>query len=333
LSLQATPEPTPIPGGGPTPPSIHIPSAEDIANSFIDGLLGLLGDFLHNGVQAAQGLLRAITDSPANIYTRTPPELTYAHPAVVEMFGHMRLIGLGALALLIVIAGFTHMAGPHLGSDVPLRTLAVRAAFAVTAGTTTLFWSALLIDLVNALNAAILSVPLGTLLLPWPSGFDPIQMAAALLYAIVLLWLFFKFAIRVVWLLILLAIAPPALMLYTVPQLAFVSAAWGRQFFGNLFGQPLTLAVLRLGSAVLVGHGTSAWDYFVGAAVAVVALQMPSWFVWLALGSRHGGQVAVLSPARELPALGGAGVAARVAVGGAARRVAVGPVTRGGLPG
>ena len=119
-----------------------------------------------------------------------------------------------------------------------------------------------------------------------------------------------------------------------MPQLAFVSAAWGRQFFGNLFGQPLTLAVLRLGSAVLVGHTTSPWDYFIGAAVALVALQMPDWFVTMALGHRFGGPIAVLSTGRfVLPALGGAGIAARAAVGGAVRRVGVGPVSRGGLPG
>jgi hypothetical protein len=328
-------DPTPTPEPGPAPPSIHIPSAEDIATSFLNGLLGLLGDFVQNGLHAAQGLLHAVADSPANIYTRTPPELTYAHPAVVEMFGHMRLIAFGALALLFVVAGFVQMAGPVMGTDLPLGKLAVRAAFAVAAGTTALLWGARLIDLVNALNASILSVPIGSLLLPWPTGFDPIQLAAALLYAVVLLWLFFKFAIRVVWLLILLAIAPPALFLYTVPQLAFVSAAWGRQFFGNLFGQPLTLAVLRLGSAVLVGHDTSPWDYFIGAAVALVALQMPTWFVSMALGHRFGGPLAVLSTGRlVLPALGGASVAARVAVGSAVRRVGVGPApTRGGLPG
>src|SRR6185503_2709164 len=169
------------PDPGPTAPAIHIPSAEDIASSFLSGLLGLLGDFVQNGVHAAQGLLTDVANSPVNIYTRTPPELTYAHPAVVEMFGHMRLIAFGALALLFVVAGFVHMAGPVMGLDLPLRKLAVRAAFAVATGATTLFWGARLIDLVNALNTSILSVPLGTLLLPWPNGFDPIQLGAALL--------------------------------------------------------------------------------------------------------------------------------------------------------
>jgi hypothetical protein len=327
-------DPTPTPDAGPTTPSIHIPTAEDIAHSLLSGVLGLLGDFVNNGVHATEGLLHAVVNSPANIYTRTPPELTYAQPAVIEMFGHMRLIAFGALALLFVVAGFLQMSGPVMGTDLPLKKLLVRAVFAVVAGTTTLFWGARLIDLVNALNASILSVPLGTLLLPWPTSLDPIQLAAALLYAVVLLWLFFKFAVRVVWLLILLAIAPPALFLFTVPQLAFVSAAWGRQFFGNLFGQPVTLAVLRLGTAALVGHDTAPWDYFVGAAVALVALQMPTWFTHVALGSRNGGQLTVLSPGRfVMPALGGAGVAARAALGGAVRRVGVGPVTRGGLPG
>lgn len=327
-------DPTPTPDPGPTAPAIHIPSAEDIANSFLSGLLGLLGDFVQNGVHAAQGLLTDVANSPANIYTRTPPELTYAHPAVVEMFGHMRLVAFGALAFLFVIAGFIQMASPVMGSDLPLRKLAIRAVFAVTAGATALFWGARFIDLVNALDASILSVPLGTLLLPWPTGLDPVQLAAALLYAVVLLWLFFKFAIRVVWLLILLAVAPLALILFTVPQLAFVSAAWGRQFFGNLFGQPLTLAVLRVGTAVLVGHDTSPWDYFIGAAVALVALQMPDWFSNMTLGYRYGGPLAVLSTGRlVIPALGGAGMAARTALGGAVRRVGVGAVTRGGLPG
>jgi hypothetical protein len=106
-------DPTPTPDPGPATPSIHIPSAEDIATSFLNGLLGLLGDLVHNGLQAVPGLVHAVADSPANIYTRTPPELTYAHPAFIEMFGHMRLVAFGALALLFVIAGFVQMAGPR----------------------------------------------------------------------------------------------------------------------------------------------------------------------------------------------------------------------------
>ena len=45
-----------------------------------------MGDLVQNGVHAAQGLLTDVANSPVNIYTRTPPELTYAHPAVIEAY-------------------------------------------------------------------------------------------------------------------------------------------------------------------------------------------------------------------------------------------------------
>jgi hypothetical protein len=143
--VQAAVDPTPTPDAG-SSTAIHIPTAEDIAHAFVNGVLGLLGDFVHNGLHAAQGFLTTVVDGPANIYTRTPPELTYAHPAVVDMFGHLRLVALGSLAFLFVVAGFLQMAGPIMGAELPLRRLAVRAAFAVTIGATTLFWGARLID-------------------------------------------------------------------------------------------------------------------------------------------------------------------------------------------
>jgi len=315
----ADPPPTP-----PAPPTIHVPSAEDIASAFLNGVLGLLGDGVQNGMRAGEHLLGTLADSPVNIYTRTPPELTYAHPAVIDMFGQLRLVALGTLAFLLVVAGFTHMATPIMGAQLPLKQLVVRTAFAVTTSSTALLWGGRFVDVTNALDAAIMSAPLGALVLPWPNSLDPVQMLAALLYAIVLLYLFLKLAIRTVWLLILLAVAPVALILYVVPQLAFVSSGWARQFFGDLFGQPLTLIVLRLGGSILVGHDPSPWDYFVGAAVFLVALQMPVWFSLLALGSRSGGTLAVFSPGRVLTMLSGVALPARAAgvataAGGAAR--------------
>jgi len=314
------PPPSDPPPSAPSPPtiSIHVPTAEDIAHALLDGATSLLGDFVQNGLHSGQDLLQVIANSPINIYTRTPPELTYAHPAVIEMFGQLRLVALGTLAFLIVIAGFVHMAAPIMGSQLPLKQLVVRAAFAVAISSTALFWGGRFIDVVNAIDGVVMSSSFGAIVLPFPHGFDSVQWVAALLYAIVLLYLFLKLAIRMVWLLILLAIAPVALILFVVPQLAFVSAGWARQFFGNLFGQPLTLIVLRLGASVLVGRDPSPWDYFIGAAVFLVALQMPVWFSLLALGSRHGGTLAAFSPSRLLPLLSGVGLPARVAVAGTA---------------
>lgn len=280
--------------------------------------MGLLGDAVQNGMHAGENWLSIIANSPINIYTRTPPELTYAHPAVIDMFGQLRLVALGTLAFLIMVTGFVHMAAPIMGVQLPLKQLVVRTVFAVVISSTALFWGARFIDVVNALDGVIMSTSLGTIILPFPHGFDPVQLVAALVYAVVLLWLFFKLATRMVWLLILLAIAPVALILYVVPQLAFVASGWSRQFFGNLFGQPLTLIVLRLGATVLVGHDPSPWDYFIGAAVFLVALQMPVWFSLLALGSRSGGTLAAFSPSRLLPLLTGVGLPARVAVAGTA---------------
>lgn len=318
------PSTDPPPAPAPTI-SIHVPSAEDIAHAFLDGLMGLLGDLVQNGMHAGENLLQALANSPLNIYTRTPPELTYAHPAVVEMVGQMRIVALGTLAFLFVIAGFTHMAAPIMGGQLPLRTLVVRAAVAVALSTTSLIWGARFIDMVNALDGAIMT-SFGPMILPFPNGFDPVQWAAALFYAIALLYLLLKLAMRIVWLLILLAIAPVALILWVVPQLGFVATGWGRQFFGNLFGQPLTLIVIRLGAAVLVGHDPSPLDYFLGAGVFLVALQMPVWFSLLALGSRSGGTLSAFAPSRLLPLMSRVSLPARAAVAGVA---AAGAVTRG----
>lgn len=313
----------------PAPPaiSIHVPSAEDIAHAFLDGLLGMAGDLVQNGLHVGENLLRALANSPLNIYTRTPPELTYAHPAVIEMFGQLRLVALGTLAFLFVIAGFVHMAAPIMGGQLPIRTLAVRAGVAVALSTTSLMWGARFVDMVNALDGAILAAPLGAIILPFPNGFDPVQWVAALFYAVALVYLLLKLAMRIVWLLILLAIAPVALILWTLPQLGFVATGWGRQFFGNLFGQPLTLIVIRLGAAVLGGgHDPSPLDYFLGAGVFLVALQMPVWFSLLALGSRSGGTLSAFAPSRLLPLMSRVSLPARVALGGVA---AAGAAARG----
>ena len=58
-------------------------------------VVGLLGGFL-------AGLLQPVCCGPLNFVTRTPPELSYANPAVVALWGTLRAAANAALAVVVL---------------------------------------------------------------------------------------------------------------------------------------------------------------------------------------------------------------------------------------
>src|SRR5262249_21950267 len=110
-------------------------------------VVGLVGDFLY-------GLLAGVCCGALNFVTRTPPELSYASPAVVALWGTLRAVANAALAVVALWGGFDLMLRRHLGrpgggAGELLPRLAVGALLA----NTSLWWGALAVDLNNALCA------------------------------------------------------------------------------------------------------------------------------------------------------------------------------------
>jgi hypothetical protein len=77
-------------------------------------VVGLFGDFLFD-------LLSPVCCSALNFVTRTPPELSYANPAVVGLWRSVRTVTNGVLAAVGVDAGLEEWRGPAACARGPVR--------------------------------------------------------------------------------------------------------------------------------------------------------------------------------------------------------------------
>jgi hypothetical protein len=112
-------------------------------------VVGLLGGFLLD-------LLAPVCCGALNFVTRTPPELSYANPAVLALWGTARAAANASLALVALWGGVLLMAHhqlglPHFGAAALFPRLAVGALLA----NTSLWWTALAIELNNGLAGLV----------------------------------------------------------------------------------------------------------------------------------------------------------------------------------
>jgi hypothetical protein len=240
-------------------------------------VVGLLGGFLAD-------LLHPVCCGPLNFVTRTPPELSYANPAVVALWGTFRTVANAALALVALWGGLGLMARRPLG-DAHLEVSAVLPRLAVGAllANTSLWWTALAVDLNNGLCALVGSSN------PFP-GWDRLTVLdrastdgiALLAYGVVGVLLVLQQAGRLALIDLLLAVAPLALLCWVLPQTQRWAALWSTVFARTVYVQFLQTVALKLGAALLAawaaGSGSplpDALSVLLGVAVLGLALRLP----------------------------------------------------------
>jgi hypothetical protein len=252
---------------------------------FLAWLLELLPLLLRALLAALAALLSAMVLPPGGVVWRLPPELSYQLGGVGQAHAVLVQIADAALAVIVALVGFGHIAGPHAGLPVlPPRSVAARLAVAVLMIHGSLAMGAWVIDLHNALLGAMTPSSL--------VGFDPGAWLQAgpgglllgILYALAGLLLALSGWLRVALVDVLLVGAPVLAVLWVLP----LTAEWGEwalRLFGNLLaGQWLQVLALWLGGQMLLAPapdlGTSLGKGFAALAVLLCALWLPGLLPW-----------------------------------------------------
>ena len=234
----------------------------------------------------------------SNVVTETPPSLSYASPAVIDLSEKMRIVGNIALAAITAIGGINVIIRPHIrtpyhGALEVLPRLIIGAALV----NTSVYWGRFLIDLNNAVCRLLVGgswrgLPGLQSLEQVPADKDALllNLIALAIYLVMGLLLAGQMLMRLALVDMLLVIAPIALLCWILPQTYGWARLWFTTFFGTVFVQTLQVLVLRLG-ADLLQQLPSLLQTFGAAPVSTARV----WLMTLMLG------LAVLQLARKVP--------------------------------
>ena len=289
----------------------------------------------------------------SDIFTGTPPGLTYDHEIVRQAWMAVWIITSGALVVIVAWMGLSLIVGDHVGrAQAGWRELVPRLALGLTAAAASLWWCALVIDVADAVSgfiAAELGVTAGdmlrstleTLLTAVQVGSVGMALLLALIYlvyAFFVLYLVVQMVLRLALIDILLALAPIALGLWILPHTAGWGRHWLRLFMTTVFQQAIQLVALALGIGFLNEYAAIGgadglqdlmWKLLMSLAFIYLATRVPSllgnagtfdaWLHTLYFGMSLPGSMARSARSMGLLMAGGAaGGPAGAAVGAAA---------------
>ena len=236
----------------------------------------------------------------SDIFTGTPPGLTYDHEIVRQAWMAVWVITSGALVVIIGWMGLSLIVGDHVGrAQAGWRELVPRLGLGLVAAAASLWWCALVIDVADAVSgfiAAELGVTAGdmlrstlrTLLTAVAAGSVGMGLVLALLYLVYgffVLYLVVQMVLRLALIDILLALAPIALGLWILPHTAGWGRHWLRLFMTTVFQQAIQLIALALGIGFLneyaaIGGGEPiqdlVWKLLMSLAFIYLATRVPS---------------------------------------------------------
>ena len=236
----------------------------------------------------------------SDIFTGTPPGLTYDHEIVRQAWMAVWVITSGALVVIIGWMGLSLIIGDHVGrAQAGWRELVPRLGLGLVAAAASLWWCALVIDVADAVSgfiAAELGVTAGdmlrstlrTLLTAVAAGSVGMGLVLALLYLVYgffVLYLVVQMVLRLALIDILLALAPIALGLWILPHTAGWGRHWLRLFMTTVFQQAIQLIALALGIGFLneyaaIGGGEPiqdlVWKLLMSLAFIYLATRVPS---------------------------------------------------------
>lgn len=241
-------------------------------------LVGLVAGFLFDQ-------LSRVCCGPLNFFTRTPAELSYANPAVVGLWEHLRTVANAALAVLALWGGLGIMMRRHLGTPYPgALELFPRLALGAFAANTSRWWAGRVIDINNGLCEV---VGLGNPYPVWDSLTQldraAVEVIAFFVYVVAGVLLFFQQLARLALVDLLVATSPLGILCWVLPETQGWARLWGSTFSRVVFAQFLQVVVLKLGASLLSGWAaalswpaTDVLSIFVGVAVLGLAFKVPS---------------------------------------------------------
>ncbi|MCL4230920.1 MAG: hypothetical protein KJ053_05025 [Dehalococcoidia bacterium] len=323
---QAIPVDLPIPD--PTDwipnPTDWIPSGLNPLNwagDIVNAVFTIVGKALLEAMRGFVDWALGLGGSSLNFVTQTPAEGTYDSPTVRSLWDFSRAIVNAALAVIVMWGGFNVILKEHTRSPYhEAMELLPRVILAALAANLTIEFARLLIDMNNAISAAI-----GGVSLPGYDQATPSQEGIALIftavaYGVVAILLVFQMLMRLALLAMLIVLAPVAALLWVLPQTQHWTRWWVDLFTTTVFQQAVQVMVLRLGSSLMVeltpgSMSNALLTMLLGLAVCWLTLKVPS----LLRSSRSAAGITnVLTLAAVTHAMGGLGAAGRAASAGGA---------------
>jgi hypothetical protein len=280
--------PVPLPSPSATPVSAA-PAPAPIINLIFHWDFGVIGEAVQKALQDVFGgiaegiqqhIFAPITQSSLNFLTQTPPSGTYANATVMALWGYTRAVASLGFVVVLVISGYSIMLGratatPFADALVTLRD----ATLGLLLANTSLWWTALAIDLGNSLTGGI-----GTVALPdvASTGFVGSALETiflGLVYLILGILLVLQMLMRLALLDVLLILAPLAVLVGMVPQGRHWGRLWTDLFVGTVLTQFVQILALRLGTGLMTQLvptlADSVLTFLAGIAVLWLVLKLP----------------------------------------------------------
>jgi hypothetical protein len=226
---------------------IPIPQFEFDPKKWVQDAFGALLQELSNGIRAGLDALWA-----ANFITQTPPALTYANESIRAVYGIMRGVANGALALIVTIGALNALARPYFGFTYhSMSAFLPRFILGVILVNTALWWVQFAIDVNNALSATVQDAT--------PPNWNNlnavhqplVDIVLGLVYVVVGLLLVIQMLLRLAWIDVLLVISPLAAVCWVLPQTQSWAETWNEQFIGAVFTQFVQVVALKLGGMLV----------------------------------------------------------------------------------
>ncbi|HEY8741515.1 MAG TPA: conjugal transfer protein TrbL family protein [Chloroflexota bacterium] len=293
-SLPVTPNATAKPATGAAPQTVVInsgPSMDQLKQETPGLFQSVLGSFLGALDQGLTAVLN--TAASFNFLTRTPPELSYAHPDILRLWAAVRAVTNAALALIALVGGYNVILHRRLGTEYAgtmefLPRLAVGALLA----NTSMWWASAAIDANNALCAAIGAAgfpgwgrlagmaTIGGVAALWTPA-RLLLVLALLLYLVMCLLLVIQMLMRLALVDVLLVLAPLGLLCWILPQTQRWARLWSTTFVGVVFTQFIQVVAMLVAGNLLTAVGAGAGPAgtalgpFMGLAALVLILKLP----------------------------------------------------------
>ena len=235
-----------------------------------------------------------------DIFTGTPPSLTYEHELIRQAWMVVWQVTMGALALVLGWMGLTLIVQEHLGRpSVGWREMFPRLALGAAAASSSLWWCSLIVDLSDAISGYVASAmdvtpgdlvraPVEVLLRAIEAGSVGMAQLAAVIYLVYGLFVVIvlvQMAIRLALIDLLLALAPIAMGLWILPHTSGWGRHWLRLFMTTIFQQSIQLIALALGFGFLeefavIGDFEAlqdlVWKLLMSASFVYLATRVPS---------------------------------------------------------
>lgn len=291
------------------------------AGDIVNAVFTIVGKALLEAMRGFVDWALGLGGSSLNFVTQTPAEGTYDSPTVRSLWDFSRAIVNAALAVIVMWGGFNVILKEHTRSPYhEAMELLPRVILAALAANLTIEFARLLIDVNNAISAAI-----GEVSLPGYDQATPSQEGIALIftavaYGIVAILLVFQMLMRLALLAMLIVLGPVAALMWVLPQTQQWTRWWVDLFTTTVFQQAVQVMVLRLGSSLMVeltpgSMSNALLTMLLGLAVCWLTLKVPS----LLRSSRSAAGITnVLTLAAVTHAMGGLGAAGRAASAGGA---------------